>query len=198
MITRARLSYFGVPQLKVRRFAGTIKGESVDRALAILALQPSPTCQTLHKLLSSAIANAENNLQLAPENLVVGNVMVDEGPKAKRIRPRARGRAYRVFKRSCHVTIELDLRRGVGLEEARKEQAAAGRRARTRKQPAAKATSRAAGAKAPAAEDQQQKRTARHRREEKAEPRRARTSPRAVKSGTPVDKARAPHGKKEK
>ena len=94
----------------MRRFAGTIKGEAAGRAVAILDLQPSPACQTLGKLLRSAIANAQNNNGLDPENLVVSNVMVDQGPSMKRIRPRARGRAYRIVKRSSHITIELDLK----------------------------------------------------------------------------------------
>lgn len=116
MKTYARLRNFGVPALKVRRFGQTIKGEPVVRALAILDLQPSPTCQALGKLLRSAIANAQNNNQLSPEFLVVSNVMVDQGPTMKRIRPRARGRAYRVLKRSSHVTIELDLKTGITAE----------------------------------------------------------------------------------
>jgi len=112
MKTYARLKNLGVPALKVRRFAHTIKGEPVERAVAILDLQPSPTCQALSKLLKSAIANAQNNNDLAPEYLFVSNVMVDQGPTMKRIRPRARGRAYRILKRSSHVTIELDLKQG--------------------------------------------------------------------------------------
>ncbi|MBN2083046.1 50S ribosomal protein L22 [bacterium] len=112
MKTYARLKNLGVPALKVRRFAHTIKGEPVDRATAILDLQPSPTCQALSKLLKSAIANAQNNNGLAPEYLFVSNVFVDQGPTMKRIHPRARGRAYRIFKRSSHVTIELDLKQG--------------------------------------------------------------------------------------
>lgn len=119
--TRAKLSYYGVPSLKVRRFASTIKGEPVERAVAILDLQPSPTCQALSKLLKSAIANAQHNNQLAPQYLVVSNVLVDQGPTLKRIRPRARGRAYRILKRSCHVTIELDLRKGITLEQIAEE-----------------------------------------------------------------------------
>jgi large subunit ribosomal protein L22 len=110
MKTIARLRNFGVPSLKVRRFAGTILGESVDKAMAILQFQPSPTCQALGKLLKSAVANAENNNGLSADNLVVSNVIVEQGPTMKRIRPRARGRAYRVFKRSCHVTLEVDLK----------------------------------------------------------------------------------------
>ncbi|GEM_PF-173304 len=113
MKTYARLRHFGVPALKVRRYGRTIKGEPVVRALAILDLQPSPTCQALGKLLRSAIANAQNNNQLSPEVLVVSNVTADQGPTMKRIRPRARGRAYRVLKRSSHVTIELDLKPGI-------------------------------------------------------------------------------------
>jgi large subunit ribosomal protein L22 len=133
MITRARLTDFGVGFLKVRRFASTIKGEPVDRAIAILDMQSSPTCQTLHKLLRSAVANAENNNQIAPENLIVSNVMIDQGPTTKRIRPRARGRAYRILKRSCHVTIELDLKKGLSVEALREEQSSKGRAKRTGK-----------------------------------------------------------------
>src|SRR5205814_7263335 len=111
MSTSARLKNFGVPSLKIRRFAGTIKGQPVDRAIAILDLQSSPTSQTLSKLLRSAVANAEHNNGLARENLVVSNVLVDQGPSFKRISPRARGRAYKIIKRSSHVTIEVDLRK---------------------------------------------------------------------------------------
>jgi len=106
----ARLKHLGVPSLKVRRFARTIKGQDALRAVSILDLQPSPTCQALSKLLKSAIANAQNNLELDPANLKVDNVLVDQGPSMKRIKPRARGRAYRILKRSCHVTVELGVR----------------------------------------------------------------------------------------
>jgi large subunit ribosomal protein L22 len=123
MKTIARLRNFGIPPLKARRFAGTIKGQPVDKAVAILSLQSSPACQVLCKLLKSAIANAENNNGLDSNNLEVSNVIVDNGPTMKRIRPRARGRAYQILKRSCHVTIELDLK-----DQLKKEQpkAAAG------------------------------------------------------------------------
>ncbi len=129
---RAKLSDFGVPPLKVRRFASTIKGEQVANALGILAVQNSPTCQSLYKLLRSAIANAENNNGLAAENLIVSNVFVDQGPVMKRIRPRARGRAYRILKRSSHVTIELDLKPGLTLESLKAAEAEkVGRKRRT-------------------------------------------------------------------
>lgn len=134
-MTRARLTNLGVPSLKVRRFASTIKGQPVERAVAILDLQSSPTCQALIKLLKSAIANAQHNNQLAAQYLVVSNVLVDQGPTLKRIHPRARGRAYRILKRSCHVTIELDLKQGISLEQIEQEREAGAkpRRARARK-----------------------------------------------------------------
>lgn len=141
MITRAHLSNFGVGFLKVRRFASTIKGEPVTRAIAILDLQSSPTCQTLHKLLRSAVANAEQNNQIAPENLIVSNVLIDQGPTVKRIHPRARGRAYRIFKRSCHVTIELDLKQGLTMERLLEEKQASEKQARAKRARAAKAES---------------------------------------------------------
>lgn len=146
--TRARLTNLGVGALKVRRFAGTIKGQPVERAVAILDLQSSPTCQALIKLLKSAIANAQHNNQLAPQYLVVSNVMVDQGPTLKRIHPRARGRAYRILKRSCHVTIELDLKQGITIEqiEQERESGSKPKRARARKAtpPAAKSVETAA------------------------------------------------------
>lgn len=137
MITRSRLTFFGVGFLKVRRFASTIKGEPVERAIAILDMQSSPTCQTLHKLLQSAVANAEHNNQIAPENLLVSNVLIDQGPTVKRIHPRARGRAYRILKRSCHITIELDLKKGLTLEKLQEEHASK-EKSRPRRERAAK------------------------------------------------------------
>lgn len=141
MITQAKLKHFGVPALKVRRFASTIKGEPVERALAILDLQSSPTCQTLGKLLRSAIANAVNNHQLSPEFLQVSNVLVDQGPTMKRIHPRARGRAYRIMKRSSHVTIELDMIAGQG-EQRKAEDKKEDKSRRTAKDDVAKATAK--------------------------------------------------------
>lgn len=158
MKTTARLRDFGVPSLKVRRFAGTIKGEPVSKALAILELQSSPACQALHKLLKSAIANAEHNNGQSRESLVVSNVLVDNGPMMKRIRPRARGRAFRIFKRTSHVTIEVDLpmaQRKAEAEAAPPGKAAARPAARPATKPVAKAaaktTLKPAAAKKPAA-----------------------------------------------
>jgi large subunit ribosomal protein L22 len=156
MKTVARLRYFGVPSLKIRRFATTIKGEPVEKAMAILDLQSSPTCQALAKLLRSAVANAQHNNQLAPENLVVANVIVDQGPTMKRIKPRARGRAYRILKRSSHVTIEVDLRKDL-RERAGLSSAPA---ATATKAPASKAAAKTAATKTTAAKTTAAKGTA--------------------------------------
>jgi large subunit ribosomal protein L22 len=148
----ARLRHFGVPPLKVRRYARTIKGKDAMRAVSILDLQPSPTCQTLAKLLRSAIANAQNNLELSPDSLEVSNVLVDQGPTMKRIRPRARGRAFRVLKRSCHVTIELDVKKSLREAPVKSDDTEAeAKPARTRKSPAkAKSADKKPAAKKPA------------------------------------------------
>ncbi|MCC7478633.1 50S ribosomal protein L22 [bacterium] len=121
----ARLSDLGVPALKARRFAGTVKGQPVDRALAILELQSSPVCQALAKLVRSAAANAEHNHQLDRRNLEVANVIVDQGHMLKRIQPQARGRAYRIAKRSCHVTVVLDLQSSLRAAQQRASAGAA-------------------------------------------------------------------------
>jgi large subunit ribosomal protein L22 len=146
MSTVARLRNYGVPSLKIRRFAGTIKGEPVEKAMAILDLQSSPTCQTLAKLLRSAVANAVNNDGLAAENLVVSNVLVDVGPTMKRIKPRARGRAYRILKRSSHVTIEVDLRKDLRgrVDAATSAKTATKPAAKSAGKPATKATTKTA------------------------------------------------------
>ncbi|HES58073.1 MAG TPA: 50S ribosomal protein L22 [Firmicutes bacterium] len=146
----ARLKHFGVPPLKVRRYARTIKGKDAMRAVSILDLQPSPICQTLSKLLKSAIANAQNNLELAPDSLEVSNVLVDQGPTMKRIRPRARGRAYRVLKRSCHVTIELDLKKSLRERQAKPEAGESGAAEPKRKPAARKPAAKKAAGKKPA------------------------------------------------
>ncbi|MEP0813886.1 MAG: 50S ribosomal protein L22 [bacterium] len=94
--------------LKIRRFAQLIKGKRVEAAESILLVQPSPTCQALARVLKSAVSNGENNHGLERENLFVRTVLVDDGPRMKRFRARARGRPGPILKRSSHVTIVLD------------------------------------------------------------------------------------------
>lgn len=164
MKTIARLRHLSVGPLKVRRFASTIKGEPVARAEAILDLQSSPTCQALLKLLRSAIANAQNNNGLSAEYLVVSNVMVDQGPSMKRIRPRARGRAYRVLKRSSHVTIELDLKAGLSENQVKEEQGAK-QPSRSKRKPAKETSTADKATKKPATETAKKKPTTSEKKE---------------------------------
>lgn len=133
MKVTARLTDLGVPALKARRFAGTVKGQPVDKALAILDLQSSPVCQALAKLVRSAAANAEHNHKLDRNNLEVANVIVDQGHVFKRIKPMARGRAYRIVKRSCHVTVVLDLQASIRSAQNRAAASTAAKAAKSLK-----------------------------------------------------------------
>jgi large subunit ribosomal protein L22 len=93
---------------KVRQVVDLIRGRQVDNALAILKFTPRAAARAVHKVLASAIANAENNALLSREDLYVAAVTADEGPRLKRWQPRARGRADRILKPTCHVTVVLD------------------------------------------------------------------------------------------
>jgi large subunit ribosomal protein L22 len=106
--TRAVLRHFGTSAFKVREVIDAIRGMPVDEAADLLRnLQRGPAV-AVYKLLQSAVANAANNGHLDPAELFVAAGYADEGPTAKRWRPRARGRATRVRKRSCHVTIVVN------------------------------------------------------------------------------------------
>lgn len=105
MQVRAQAKYLRRGPRKVRRYTELIVGKPIAQARAILAVQASPACRELSKVLESAIANAENNFGLDPDDLLVGRAYVDEGMTIPRIRPRARGRADRIKKRTCHVTV---------------------------------------------------------------------------------------------
>jgi large subunit ribosomal protein L22 len=94
--------------MKTRRVVDLVRGLPVSEALAILRFSPQSAAEPVAKVVASAAANAENNLDLDPDTLVVAVAMVDEGPTLKRIRPRAQGRAYRIRKRTSHITIEVE------------------------------------------------------------------------------------------
>lgn len=106
----ARARYVRDSPMKVRRVIELIKGRSADEALAVLRFAPQAASTQLAKVLESAMANAENNFDLDPETLWVRNAYADEGPTLKRIRPRAQGRAYRIRKRTSHITVEVESR----------------------------------------------------------------------------------------
>jgi len=83
------------------------RGSRTDEALALLRFAPQSASEPVAKVVASAVANAEHNLRLDPEALVVSAAYVDEGPTLKRIRPRAQGRAFRINKRTSHITVEV-------------------------------------------------------------------------------------------
>ena len=84
------------------------QGPPVAEALDILRFAPQAAARPLFKVVASAAANAENNLDLDRDTLVVAAAYADEGPTLKRIRPRAQGRAYRIRKRTSHITVEVE------------------------------------------------------------------------------------------
>ncbi|MDP5293350.1 50S ribosomal protein L22 [Oceanimonas sp. CHS3-5] len=90
---------------KARLVADQVRGLSVDKALEVLAFSPKKAAVLVKKVLESAIANAEHNEGADIDELKVSKIFVDEGPTMKRIRPRAKGRADRIMKRTSHVTV---------------------------------------------------------------------------------------------
>jgi large subunit ribosomal protein L22 len=91
--------------MKARRVIDLIRGLPAAEAQAILRFAPQAASEPVGKVLDSAIANATNNLSLDPRSLVVTRAFVDEGPTMKRFQPRAQGRAYRINKRTSHITV---------------------------------------------------------------------------------------------
>ena len=104
----AKLSYARVSVQKACFVLDAIRGKDVQTALAILAYNPRYASSVIEKLLKSAIANAENNNGMKMEDLYIAECYANKGPTMKRIRPRAQGRAYRIEKRTSHITIVLD------------------------------------------------------------------------------------------
>jgi large subunit ribosomal protein L22 len=94
-----------VTPMKARRVVDMVRGQRVDDALATLRFAPQAAAENVYKLLESAVANATTGEGLARADLVVTKAMVDEGPTMKRFRPRAQGRAFRINKRTSHMTL---------------------------------------------------------------------------------------------
>lgn len=104
---RASAKYVRMTPMKARRVVDLIRGRDVASAAAILQYAPQAASEPVGKLLASAVANAENNHGLDPATLVIETAYVDEGPTLKRFQPRAQGRAFRIRKRTCHITLEV-------------------------------------------------------------------------------------------
>ncbi len=110
MKAKAIAKYVRISPLKVNFICKEIRGKQVDEALTILNFTPKKGARELAKVLTSAIANAENNLNLDRENLYVSEAYANDGPQMKRWRPKARGMAYPIIKRTSHIGVEVEER----------------------------------------------------------------------------------------
>jgi large subunit ribosomal protein L22 len=108
MEVKAVGKFIRVQPRKVRIVADKVRGAPAARTAATLRFHPSKAAQALRKVLESAIANAESNHGLPAEGLKVAKILVDEGPRLKRIQPRAQGRANRIIKKMSHITVVVD------------------------------------------------------------------------------------------
>ena len=105
MEAKAHMKYARISPRKVKIVCDLIRGKDTKLAKAILMQTPKAAAELMVKLLNSAVANAENNHEMDPDNLYVSETFANPGPILKRIRPQARGRAYRILKRTTHITI---------------------------------------------------------------------------------------------
>ena len=110
MEARASARYVRVTPMKARRVVDLVRGMKADEAAAILRLAPQAAAEPVRKVIESAVANAENNEGLDADTLYITQAYVDEGPTMKRFRPRAHGRAYRIRKRTSHITVVVEPR----------------------------------------------------------------------------------------
>jgi large subunit ribosomal protein L22 len=136
----ARATYVRVTPMKARRVIELIRDLPAQDALSVLKFAPQAASEPVAKVLASAIANAEHNFSLDADTLFVSRAYVDEGPTMKRFRPRAQGRAYRIRKRTSHITIEVEsVERSAPAKKAPAKKAAAKVAPPAKKSPAKKA-----------------------------------------------------------
>ncbi len=110
MEAKAVAKYVRVAPRKVRVVMDLIRGKNVAEAFAILKFTPKVGADVIEKVLKSAVANAENNFDMNVDKLYVSSAYVDQGPTLKRIHPRSRGQAFRILKRTSHVTVVVEER----------------------------------------------------------------------------------------
>ena len=155
----AKARFVRVSASKARRVIDLVRGKSVTDALDILRWAPQAASEPVAKVIASAAANAQNNDGLDPSTLVVATIHADEGPTAKRIRPRAQGRAFRIRKRTSHITVIVESRPSredrATTQSTRSRRAQGSKAAAAKKAPATKtadttAPEKAAAKKAPA------------------------------------------------
>ena len=105
---QATARFVRVTPMKARRVLDLIRGKDVDEALDILRFAPQSASDPVYKVLASAVANATNNLGVDRRTLVVNTAFADEGPTLKRFQPSAQGRAFRIRKRTSHITVVVE------------------------------------------------------------------------------------------
>ncbi len=108
MEVKASGKYIRISPFKARKIANLIKGKRAQEAASILKLTPQKSSRIIGKILKSAMANAENNFNLLPDHLYIKKALVDIGPTLKRMKPRARGRADIMRRRTSHITVVLE------------------------------------------------------------------------------------------
>lgn len=108
MVVTVKLKYLRIAPRKVRMVANLIRGKKVKEAETLLKFLIKRPAESLRKLLNSAIATAEKDFHLAKSNLFISRLLVDEGPRLKRWRPRAKGKFYPFQRKSSHITLALD------------------------------------------------------------------------------------------
>ena len=175
----AKARFVHVSATKARRVIDLVRGKTVSEALDILRWAPQQASEPVAKVIASAAANAQNNDGLDPSTLVVAAVYADEGPTAKRIRPRAQGRAFRIRKRTSHITVIVESRPARGERAGQSASSTRSRRAQGSKAAASKAPAK----KAPATKATAEKATA-----EKAPAKKA-TAEKATAEKAPAKKA---------
>ena len=157
MEARAQARYVRVTPMKARRVIDLIRGMNASDAQAVLKFAPQAASEPIGKVLDSAIANATNNHAMDARSLVVSAAFVDEGPTMKRIRPRAQGRAYRIRKRSSHITVVVSdgvapVAKAKPAAKPAEKPAPAAEKPAAKKAPAKKATAKKASAPVETAE----------------------------------------------
>ncbi len=108
MEAKATAKFVSMTPRKVRFVMDTIRGKYADEALALLKFTANHAAEDIAKVLRSAMANAENNFGMNPDSLRIARCWVDVGPSLKRVQPRAQGRAYRILKRTSHITVVVE------------------------------------------------------------------------------------------
>src|ERR1700691_1074751 len=146
----AKARFVQVSATNARRVIDLVRGKSVAEALDILRWAPQAASEPVAKVIASAAANAQNNNGLDPATLVVATVYADGGPTAKRIRPRAQGRAFRIRRRTSHITVVVESRPAKDARGSQSASATRARRAQGSKAAGTAPAKKASAAKAPA------------------------------------------------